>query len=66
MSRGSLAGIGAALLIVGAVLFLAGAFVWTNNARHGAISPAVYGGPCLSVVGLALLIAAGLGAGRKR
>lgn len=66
MSRGSLAGIGAALFIIGAVLFLAGAFAWTNNARHGSISPAVYSGPGVSVVGVVLLIAAGIGAWRKR
>jgi len=66
MSRGSLAGIGAALFVVGALLFLAGAFVWTTDARHGSISPAVYGGPCVSLVGIVLLIAAGIDAWRKR
>ena len=66
MNVGRIAVTGAALVVVGAVLFLAGAFVWTNNARHGAISPAVYGGPCVSIAGIVLLIVAGIGAWRKR
>ena len=61
MSRGSLAGIGAALFIVGALLFPAGAFVWTTDARHRSIFPAA----CVSLVGIVLLIAAGLDAWRK-
>ncbi len=66
MSRASLAGIGAALFVVGAVLFLSGAFVWTKDARHGSISLAVTAGPCVSIVEIVLLTAAGIGAWRRR
>jgi len=58
MSWKPLAGAGALLLVGGMVLFLGGALVWTNNARHGGISPAVYWGPGLALVGVALLLAA--------
>jgi len=53
-----MAAIGAGLLLLGIVLFVAGAFVWTNNARHGGISPAVYWGPGLGLLGVAFLLAA--------
>jgi len=65
MNCGRVAGTGAALVVVGVFLFLLGAFVWTNNARHGAISPAVYGGPCVSIAGVVLLIVAGIGAWKE-
>jgi hypothetical protein len=66
MRLGIVAGIGAALFVAGAALFLAGAFVWTNNARHGAISPAVYWGPGICIVGLMLLLIAGIVAWSRR
>jgi len=44
MGAKGIAALGAGLLFLGIALFLAGAFVWTNNARHGGISPAVYWG----------------------
>jgi hypothetical protein len=55
-----LAGLGALLLAAGVALFLAGAFVLTNNARHADISPAVYWGLGIAAVGLLLLLATGL------
>jgi hypothetical protein len=61
-----IAGVGAALVLLGIVLFLAGAFVWTNNARHGAISPAVYWGPGICIVGVVLLVVAAVVAWSKR
>jgi len=57
-----LAAVGALLLVGGILLLLAGALVWTNNARHGAISPAVYWGFGIAVAGLLTLIVAGAAA----
>jgi hypothetical protein len=66
MSWKGSAAIGAGLLLCGIVLFLAGAFVWTNNARHGGISPAVYWGAGVGLLGVVLLLASGIGAALKR
>ena len=66
MNVARIAGVGAALVLLGIVLFLAGAFVWTNNARHGAISPAVYWGPGICIVGVVLLVVAAVVAWSKR
>jgi len=61
-----LAGGGALLLAGGVALFLAGGFVWTRDARHGAISPAVYAGAAIAVVGVVLLLAAAVVAWLQR
>ncbi len=54
-----LAAIGGLLLVLGIGTFLAGAFVLTNNARHGNISPAVYLGLGISLVAIVMLVLAG-------
>jgi membrane-bound ClpP family serine protease len=61
-----LAGLGGLLLAGGATLLVAGACVLTNNARHADISPAVYWGLGIGLLGLVLLLVAGLGAWMKR
>jgi hypothetical protein len=55
-----LAAAGALLLFGGGAIFLLGAFVLTNNARHGSISPAVYWGAGMAALGLLVLGVAGL------
>jgi hypothetical protein len=66
MSVKAWAGLGAGLLTGGSGLFLAGAFFLTHNARHADISQAVYWGVGIALLGLVLLLVAGLGALLKR
>ncbi len=56
-----LAAIGALLLVGGVVVFLVGALVLTNNARHHDVSAAVYAGLGMSGAGLLLLAVLGVG-----
>ena len=53
---------GGLLALGGIAVFLLGAFVLTNDARHQDISPAVYAGLFMVAAGAVLLAAAGLGA----
>jgi len=66
MGAKGIAALGAGLLFLGIALFLAGAFVWTNNARHGGISPAVYWGPGIGLLGVVLLLVAAMSRRSRR
>jgi drug/metabolite transporter (DMT)-like permease len=58
--------VGGVIILGGIAVFLLGAFVLTNDARHHDVSPAVAAGLLLLAAGAVLLAAAGMGALYRR